>query len=177
MERIEAIQEHFTAIMELLGLDLSDDSLRDTPQRVAKMYVKEIFAGLDYRNFPKITTIDNKFGSDEEICVDQITFTSFCEHHFVVFDGYASVKYIPSKKVIGLSKINRIVRFFSQRPQVQERMTVQVGEALKALLETEHVSVSLSAKHYCVKSRGVEDATSVTTTNFNSGFFKPSAIS
>lgn len=161
-----------TAIMRLLNLDLTDDSLAETPSRIAKMYVDEIFSGLDYANFPKITLIENKMSVDEMVTVRDITLTSTCEHHFVTIDGKATVAYIPKDYVIGLSKINRIVRFFSQRPQVQERLTQQILVALQTLLGTTNVAVSIDAIHYCVKSRGVCDATSSTSTTSLGGLFK-----
>lgn len=170
--RKKQIQEHMTAIMQLLNLDLSDDSLAETPQRIAKMYVDEIFSGLDYANFPKITLIENKMKVDEMVTVRDITLTSTCEHHFVTIDGKATVAYIPKDSVIGLSKINRIVQFFSQRPQVQERLTQQILLALQTLLGTTNVAVSIDAIHYCVKSRGVCDATSSTSTTSLGGIFK-----
>jgi len=168
------IQKHFTAIMQTLGLDLRDDSLHDTPRRVAKMYVREIFSGLDYRNFPKLTVVENKMKVDEMIKIRSINVSSTCEHHFVAIDGTATVAYIPKYKVIGLSKINRIVRFFSQRPQIQERLTEQVLVALQTLLETPDVAVSITAVHYCVKARGVMDANSDTSTMGLGGAFKTS---
>ena len=169
------IEYHVNEILKLLKLDLSDDSLKDTPKRIAKMYVEEIFSGLDYSNFPKITLIDNKMNCDEMVRVNKISLTSTCEHHFVVIDGYATVAYIPRKKIIGLSKINRVVRFFSQRPQVQERMTQQILVALQTLLESDDVAVKIDATHYCVKSRGVLDSTSSTTTTALGGIFKSNA--
>ena len=169
------IEYHVNEILKLLQLDLSDDSLKDTPKRIAKMYVEEIFSGLDYSNFPKITLIDNKMNCDEMVRVNKISLTSTCEHHFVVIDGYATVAYIPRKKIIGLSKINRVVRFFSQRPQVQERMTQQILVALQTLLESDDVAVKIDATHYCVKSRGVLDSTSSTTTTALGGIFKSNA--
>ena len=166
------IEEHMRGVMEVLGLDMRDDSLAETPQRIAKMYVEEIFSGLDYQQFPKITLIENKMGVDEMVKVSNISVTSTCEHHFVTIDGFAKVAYFPRDKVIGLSKINRIVQFFAKRPQVQERLTQQILVALQTLLETEHVAISITATHYCVKSRGVMDATSVTTTTSLGGMFK-----
>ncbi|KFZ36333.1 GTP cyclohydrolase [Shewanella mangrovi] len=171
-ERKVAIESHFSEIMKLMSLDLSDDSLADTPKRIAKMYVDEIFSGLDYANFPKITVIENKMGFDEMVRVQDISLTSTCEHHLVTIDGTATVAYLPRKKIIGLSKINRIVRFFAQRPQVQERLTQQVLVALQALLETKDVAVKMDAVHYCVKARGVMDSTSSTTTTALGGVFK-----
>lgn len=166
------IAEHMRAILQLLQLDLSDDSLQETPTRVAKMYVDEIFSGLNYLHFPKITLIENKMQVDEMVTVRDITLTSTCEHHLVVIDGKATVAYIPKDAVIGLSKINRIVRFFAKRPQVQERLTQQILVALQTLLGTLNVAVCIDAVHYCVKSRGIQDATSATTTTALGGIFK-----
>ncbi|WP_372767821.1 GTP cyclohydrolase I FolE [Pseudoalteromonas sp.] len=171
-QKYEKIKDLFTEVVDTLGLDLEDDSLNETPHRIAKMYVREIFAGLDYENFPKIALIENKMKVDEMVKVNNISLTSTCEHHFVTIDGYAKVAYIPSEKIIGLSKINRIVRFFAKRPQVQERLTQQILIALQTLLETENVAVSINATHYCVKSRGVMDATSDTSTTALGGIFK-----
>jgi GTP cyclohydrolase I len=171
-EKRQRIQAHFTEIMKVLGLDLRDDSLMDTPRRIAKMYVNEIFGGLDYRNFPKLTVVENKMQCDEMIRVGKINLSSTCEHHFITIDGTATVAYIPKHKVIGLSKINRIVAFFAQRPQIQERLTEQVLLALQTLLETEDVAVSITATHFCVKARGVMDANSQTTTTALGGGFK-----
>ncbi|MEZ9157236.1 GTP cyclohydrolase I FolE [Vibrio lentus] len=171
-EKFAVIENATRDILNALSLDLNDDSLSETPKRIAKMYVDEIFSGLDYGNFPKITTIENKMYVDEEIVVKDISFTSTCEHHLVVFDGLATVGYIPKDKVIGLSKINRIVRFFAQRPQVQERLTAQVYLALKTLLGVEDIYVKFEATHYCVKSRGVKDVTSNTATVKTGGVFK-----
>ncbi|MEW6998521.1 GTP cyclohydrolase I FolE [Colwelliaceae bacterium BS250] len=174
-EKYNRIKAAFTEITTVLGLDLNDDSLEETPHRIAKMYINEIFSGLDYQNFPKITVIENKMDNDEMIIVKDINLTSTCEHHFVTIDGLAKVAYIPNKKIIGLSKINRLVRFFAQRPQVQERLTQQVLISLKALLATEHVAVTMNAVHYCVKARGVMDSNSSTTTTALSGCFKSNA--
>ncbi|WP_234496948.1 GTP cyclohydrolase I FolE [Vibrio maritimus] len=171
-EKKERIEHHMREILTLLQLDLADDSLMETPHRIAKMYVDEIFSGLDYSNFPKITVIENKMDVSEMVRVKDITVTSTCEHHLVTIDGKAAVAYIPRGKIIGLSKINRIVRFFAQRPQVQERMTQQILVALQTLLETDDVAVTMDAVHYCVKSRGVMDATSETTTTALGGIFK-----
>ena len=171
-EKYRRIKQSFTDITRTLGLDLSDDSLSETPHRIAKMYVDEIFGGLDYFNFPKITVIDNKMGVDEMVRVSDISLTSTCEHHFVTIDGTARVAYIPAQKIIGLSKINRLVRFFAQRPQVQERLTRQVLVALQTLLDTDNVAVSIDAIHYCVKSRGVMDDNSRTQTTALGGSFK-----
>lgn len=161
-------------VLGTLGLDLSDDSLTETPHRIAKMYVYEIFSGLDYANFPSISLIDNKMGVEEMVKVRDISLVSSCEHHFVTIDGTAKVAYIPAGKIIGLSKINRLVRFFAQRPQVQERLTQQVLVALQTLLETDNVAVTISASHYCVKARGVMDVNSTTETTALGGVFKTS---
>jgi len=171
-EKYERIKASMTDIAVTLGLDLTDDSLCETPHRISKMYVDEIFSGLDYNHFPKITVIDNKMDVEEMVKVSDISFTSTCEHHFITIDGVAKVAYIPNQKIIGLSKINRLVRFFGQRPQVQERFTKQVLVALQTLLETEHVAVSVDATHYCVKARGVMDANSRTQTTALGGIFK-----
>ena len=171
-DKIDSIQKNFTEIMTTLGLDLSDDSLTDTPLRVAKMYVNEIFWGLDYEAFPKCTTVNNKMHYDEMVVERNINVQSNCEHHFVVIDGLATVAYIPNKKVLGLSKINRIVEYFAKRPQIQERLTEQVFHALQFILETDNVAVLIDAQHYCVKSRGVEDAGSSTITSKLGGGFR-----
>lgn len=171
-QRYSKIKDAFTEIMESLGLDLRDDSLEETPHRIAKMYVDEIFGGLDYAQFPKITLIENKMNVEEMVCVEDIDLTSTCEHHFVTIDGSAKVAYIPKTTVIGLSKINRLVQFFSQRPQVQERLTQQVLVAMQTLLDTEDVAVTINAVHYCVKARGVRDGNSSTRTTSLGGVFK-----
>jgi GTP cyclohydrolase I len=171
-ERKEKIEHHMREVLTLMSLDLSDDSLADTPRRIAKMYVDEIFSGLDYANFPKITVIENKMNFDEMVKVNNISLISTCEHHLVTIDGLATVAYIPRKNIIGLSKINRIVRFFAQRPQIQERLTQQILVALQTLLETKDVAVKIDAVHYCVKSRGVMDSASSTTTTALGGIFK-----
>jgi GTP cyclohydrolase I len=171
-QRIELIEKDFTHIMEVLGLDLEDDSLIDTPNRVAKMYVSEIFYGLDPDTFPKVTVVENKFECDEMVVEKNINVQSNCEHHFVVIDGLATVGYIPNQKVLGLSKINRIVEYFAKRPQVQERLTSQIFHTLSFLLNTENVAVTIDATHYCVKSRGVEDTGSSTVTSKLGGCFK-----
>lgn len=158
------IASKFSDIMKFIGLDLTDDSLKDTPNRVAKMFIEEIFYGLDYKNFPKCTNIDNKMQYDEMLVENKITVSSTCEHNFVTIDGFAKVGYIPKKKVVGLSKLNRIVDFFSKRPQVQERLTAQIYYALCYILETEDVAVEISAVHHCVKSRGIRDTNSYTIT-------------
>ena len=171
-EKYTQIKASMKDIVTTLGLDLRDDSLTETPHRIAKMYVDELFGGLDYSNFPKITVIDNKMGVEEMVKVDNISVISTCEHHFVTIDGASRVAYIPNDKIIGLSKINRIVRFFAQRPQVQERLTQQILVALQTLLETNDVAVTIDATHYCVKSRGVMDSNSSTQTTALGGLFK-----
>lgn len=170
-QKYERIKALMSDVMGTLGLDLRDDSLAETPHRIAKMYVREIFSGLDYSKFPKLSLIENKMGANEMVKIRDIDLTSTCEHHFVTIDGVAKVAYIPGDKIIGLSKINRIVRFFAQRPQVQERLTRQILVALQTLLGTEDVAVSIDATHYCVKSRGVMDSNSQTSTTALGGCF------
>ena len=171
-EKIEAIAPLFKQIMDTLGLDLTDDSLEDTPRRVAKMYVNEIFWGLDYTKFPKCTAIDNKMDYKHSFVLERnINVQSNCEHHFVVIDGVATVAYIPHNKVLGLSKLNRIVEFFAKRPQVQERLTEQICEAISFIAETDDVAVYIDAQHYCVKSRGIQDTGSSTVTLSTRGLF------
>jgi GTP cyclohydrolase I len=172
VQKYEHIRELMAEVVRTLGLDLNDDSLAETPHRIAKMYVHEIFAGLDYRHFPKLSLIENKMGVNEMVKIRNIDLTSTCEHHFVTIDGVAKVAYIPKHTIIGLSKINRIVRFFGQRPQVQERLTQQILVALQALLGTDNVAVSIEATHYCVKSRGIMDTNSQTSTTALGGCFK-----
>lgn len=168
----KAIAKHFAKIMETMGLDLTDDSLQDTPERVAKMYVDEIFSGLDYNNFPKCTTVENKMNYDAMVVEKDITCISSCEHHFVTIDQKSYIAYIPKQKVLGLSKLNRIAKFFAQRPQIQERFAEQVFHALCFILETEDVAVVVRGKHYCVAQRGVEDSSSSTITSKLGGAFK-----
>lgn len=163
-QKIEILTTKFRDILETLGLDLTNDSLRDSPQRIAKMYVNEIFRGLDTNNFPKITVVENDMNYDQMIVVRDVKVISTCEHHFVTIDGKATIAYIPTGKVIGLSKLNRIADFFSRRPQVQERLTKQIVDCLVHVLETENVAVHINAKHYCVISRGIEDTGSSTAT-------------
>jgi len=158
--------------MTMLGLDLNDDSLIETPKRIAKMYVNEIFWGLDYEAFPKCTTVDNKMKYDEMVIERNVNVQSNCEHHFVVIDGVATVGYIPNEKVLGLSKINRVVEYFSKRPQIQERLTEQIYYALQYILDTDNIGVVIDAQHFCVKSRGVEDVGSSTVTSKLGGVFK-----
>ena len=171
-EKIAGIEPHFRAIMEILGMDLNDDSLRGTPLRVAKMYVKELFQGLNPANMPSMTLFENKFQYNEMLVEKNINFYTNCEHHFVPFFGKAHVAYISSGKVIGLSKLNRLVEYFSKRPQVQERLTMQIGKALQTVLQTQDVAVMMDAKHLCVSSRGVKDDSSNTITSFFGGKFQ-----
>ena len=171
-EKMKNIEFHFTKIMEELGLDLNDDSLKGTPHRVAKMFVKEIFLGLDPKNKPKMSVFDNKFDYDKVLIEKNITFSSFCEHHFLPFVGKAHIGYISSGKVIGLSKLNRIVDYYARRPQVQERLTVQILNELMDVLNTEDVIVVMNAEHMCVSTRGIKDHASSTTTIQYGGRFK-----
>jgi GTP cyclohydrolase I len=170
--KIELIEKHFREIMHIMGLDLTDDSLKGTPHRVAKMYVKEVFSGLDPKNKPLAKLFDNKYKYNEMLVEKNITFFSHCEHHFVPIHGKAHVAYISNGSVIGLSKINRIVQYYSQRPQVQERLTMQIGNELVEALGTDDVAVIMDADHMCVSSRGVKDTTSSTLTSFYSGKFE-----
>jgi GTP cyclohydrolase I len=171
-EKIDTIAKHFREIMLTLGLDLSDDSLQGTPERVAKMYVTEIFSGLHPDNKPIPTLFENKYKYQKMLVEKDITFFSNCEHHFVPIIGKAHVAYVSSGYVIGLSKINRIVQYFAKRPQVQERMTVQIANELKEVLKTEDVAVVVDASHLCVSSRGVQDTSSLTLTAHYSGIFE-----
>lgn len=175
-EKKEKIAFHFAEIMEVLGLDLTDDSLKGTPQRVAKMYVDEIFCGLNPANKPKVALFENKYQYNQMLIEKNITFYSNCEHHFVPIFGKIHVAYISKGKVIGLSKINRIVHYFAQRPQVQERLTMQIAKELQQDLGTDDVAVLIDAKHLCVASRGVEDDTSSTVTAFYGGKFKDDKV-
>jgi len=170
-ERRTHIEQHMREVLRLIGLDLRDDSIEETPARLAKMFVDEIFSGLDYANFPKITNIANRMKVSEMVLVNDVTLTSTCEHHFVTIDGMVSVAYYPKKCVIGLSKINRVVAFFAQRPQVQERLTEQILLAFQTILETEDVAVYVKATHFCVKCRGIKDANSYTVTSAFGGVF------
>ena len=158
------IAKHFKAIMEVLGLNLTDQNLAKTPKRVAKMYVREIFQGLNAMHFPQITVIKNTMGYDQMILVKKINIVTFCEHHFVTVNGKAHIAYIPKEYIIGLSKINRIAQFFAKRPQMQERLTKQIADTLCSILKTDHVAVSIDAKHHCVTARGVEDTDSTAHT-------------
>ena len=171
-EKIAVIEAKFRDIMETLGLDLTDDSLNGTPHRVAKMYVQEIFQGLNPENKPKISVFENKFNYGQMLVERNINLNSTCEHHFLPIVGQAHVAYVAGSQVIGLSKINRIVDYFARRPQVQERLTVQIASALKRILKTEDVAVVIDARHLCVSSRGIEDESSSTVTADYSGVFK-----
>jgi GTP cyclohydrolase IA len=171
-QMVHGIQEKFGEIMDLLGLDRSDDSLEGTPNRVAKMFVNELFYGLDYANFPKATTVQNKLNYDNMVTVKDISTCSACEHHFVVIDNKVTVSYIPGQDVLGLSKINRIVDFFAKRPQIQERMTQQIFHAMSYILGTQNVAVIVHGVHYCVKARGVRDVMSSTITSKLGGVYE-----
>jgi GTP cyclohydrolase I len=173
-EKKEKIASLFSEIMNVMGLDLTDDSLQGTPKRVAKMYIDEIFSGLNPANKPKIALFDNKYQYNQMLVEKNITFYSNCEHHFVPIIGKAHVAYISSGKIIGLSKLNRIVQYFAKRPQVQERLTNQIAEELKSILQTENVAVIIDAKHLCVSSRGIKDDTSSTVTSYFGGTFNSS---
>ncbi|MEC8616235.1 MAG: GTP cyclohydrolase I FolE [Bacteroidota bacterium] len=171
-EKISKIQTHFSNIMEELGLDLSDDSLSGTPYRFAKMYVKELFYGLNPKNRPKLSTFENKYGYNKMLIEQNINIDSSCEHHFLPIVGQAHIGYIPKKKVIGLSKINRLVDYYAHRPQVQERLCIQILKDLQETLETEDVIIVINAKHMCVSSRGIKDKSSLTTTIDFGGCFE-----
>lgn len=173
-EKKQRISILFSEIMDVLGLDLTDDSLKGTPDRVAKMYVEEIFSGLDPENKPKIALFDNKYQYNQMLVEKNITFYSNCEHHFVPIIGKAHIAYKSSGKVIGLSKLNRIVQYYAKRPQVQERLTNQIANELKSVLNTEDIAVIIDAKHLCVSSRGVKDDTSTTVTTYYGGEFNTS---
>jgi GTP cyclohydrolase IA len=170
--KINLLEKKFTSVLDILGLDMADDSLRDTPARLAKMFVNELFWGLDPNNFPKCTAVANKMQYDEMVIERNIGVMSTCEHHFQTIAGVAHVAYIPNEMVLGLSKLNRVVEYFSRRPQIQERLTEQVYFALSCILETENVAVVIDAEHFCVKARGVEDHGSSTITSKLGGVFK-----
>jgi GTP cyclohydrolase I len=174
--KIELIQKHFKEIMHILGLDLNDDSLKGTPNRVAKMFVKEVFSGLNPTNKPQVKLFENKYQYNEMLIEKNITLYSYCEHHFVPIIGKVHVAYISNGQVIGLSKINRLVEYYAKRPQVQERLTNQIGEALKEALQTNDVAVIIDAVHLCVASRGIKDTSSSTITSFYSGKFEEEKV-
>ncbi len=171
-EKIEQIRTHFQSIMEILGLDLEDDSLKDTPNRVAKMYVEEIFCGLNPKNKPTVSVFDNTYQYEDVLIEKDILVQSCCEHHFLPFTGKAHVAYIPTDKVVGLSKINRVVDYYSRRPQVQERLTLQIADELKKVLKTDDVAVYIESKHMCVAMRGIKDDSSTTITSTFHGKLK-----
>jgi GTP cyclohydrolase I len=173
-EKKVKIAKLFAQIMDVMGLDLTDDSLKGTPNRVAKMYIEEIFSGLNPANKPKVALFENKYQYNQMLVEKNITFYSNCEHHFVPIIGTAHIAYVSSGKVIGLSKINRIVQYYAQRPQVQERLTNQIAAELKSILETEDIAVIIDAKHLCVSSRGIKDDTSATVTSYYGGVFNTS---
>ncbi|MEO6135586.1 MAG: GTP cyclohydrolase I FolE [Ginsengibacter sp.] len=170
-EKIEKIASHFKSIMNILGLDLNDDSLKGTPKRVAKMYVKEAFSGLNPMNKPAVTLFENKYQYKGMLVEKNITLYSYCEHHFVPIIGKVHVAYFPKGKVIGLSKINRLVNYYAKRPQVQERLTIQIAEGFKEILQTDDIAIMIEAEHLCVASRGIKDTGSSTITNYFSGKF------
>lgn len=174
--KIELIEKKFREIMEVLGLDLTDDSLKETPKRVAKMYVKEIFKGLDPKNKPSVTLFENKYKFNQMLVEKDIAVYSYCEHHFVPIIGKAHIAYFSSGKVVGLSKINRMVQYYSKRPQVQERLTVQIANEMKEMLQTDDVAVIIEADHLCVASRGVQDVSSSTVTSSYFGKFLDSNV-
>ena len=171
-QKLQKIEGLFFEIMVTLGIDMNDDSLVETPKRVAKMYVKEVFSGLLPENFPKMTTVDNKFNYDQIVMEANITLNSNCEHHFIPILGVAHIAYKPNKKVLGLSKMNRLVDYFSRRPQIQERLNLQIMEAMQVLLETEDVAVVIDGVHTCVKTRGIKDSKSLTRTSSLGGIFR-----
>lgn len=175
-DKIAKIEYHFAQIMDALGLDLNDDSLKKTPERVAKMYVNEIFSGLNPENKPAISVFENNYGYEEMLVEKDVTLYSTCEHHFVPIIGKAHVAYIPDGKVIGLSKINRLVQYYAKKPQVQERLTVEIGKGLQEILGNENVAVWIEADHLCVASRGIKDTNSNTVTSYFSGKFKEREI-
>lgn len=171
-KKIDILEDAFTTIWKTVGMDLNDDSLQETPNRMAKMYINEIYFGLKEENFPKCTTVNNKMKYNEMVVERNVSVQSNCEHHGVIIDGLATVAYVPKDRVLGLSKINRIVEYFSKRPQIQERLTEQIFHTLQYILDTEDVAVMIDAQHYCVKSRGVEDTGSSTVTSRLGGGFK-----
>jgi len=171
-QRVRLIQASMEDILKTIGMDLTDDSLQDTPLRIAKMYVHELFWGLNPDNFPKCTTVANKMNYNKSFVLEKnITVHSFCEHHFVAIDGFASVAYIPRNEVLGLSKLNRITQYFAKRPQVQERLTEQIAETLSFIAKTPDVAVHINASHFCVKTRGIQDVSSTTETFASRGVF------
>jgi GTP cyclohydrolase I len=176
-EKVDLIADHFKGIMDILGLDLTDNSLSATPYRIAKMYVKEVFSGMDEKNFPSISFFEDTFDREahRNMVFSKVGFTSFCEHHFVPMTGSVYVAYLPKNKFIGLSKIPRIVRFFARRPQLQERLTAQIADCIAILMDSEDVAVSICAEHFCVLARGIQDEHSHTITNVLRGQFDTNA--
>lgn len=172
LQKMESIESHFYSIMEEMGMDMTDDSLKGTPHRVAKMFIQEIFSGLDPKNKPKISVFENSYNYDKMLVEANISFNSTCEHHFLPIIGKAHIGYVSSGKVIGLSKLNRIVDYYSRRPQVQERLIMQIFNELKTVLETDNVIVVMEAKHLCVSSRGIKDESSFTSTIQYGGIFE-----
>lgn len=175
-EKMRQIESHFRSIMDIMGLDLTDDSLKGTPKRVAKMFIKEIFSGLNPVNKPSVSLFENKFGYRQMLVEKNIRVQSFCEHHFLPIYGKAHVAYIAKGKVIGLSKLNRIVEYFSHRPQVQERLTMQIADELSKVLKTEDVAVYIEAYHMCVQARGIEHQESITVTSEYRGAFLQESV-
>ena len=176
-EKIDLIRANMRTIIEVLGLDTEDDSISGTAERVARMYIDELCSGMDYNTFPACTVFDNKMGYNQMVLQKDITFHSMCEHHFVNFHGLAQVAYIPNGKVVGLSKLNRVVNFFARRPQVQERLNEQIFYALEYILDTSDIAVLLQAEHLCVKSRGIQDQNSgMTTSKLGGGFYDISKL-
>jgi GTP cyclohydrolase I len=175
-EKLKRIEFHFARIMQTLGLDLNDDSLSGTPKRVARMFVKEIFSGLNEETKPAISLFENQYGYQHMLLEKDITLYSMCEHHFVPIIGKVHVAYIPGEQVIGLSKINRLVQYYAKRPQVQERLTVQIADALKEVLQHNDVAVMIEADHLCVAARGIKDTNSITVTSHFSGGFKNATL-
>jgi len=175
-QKIEIISHHFEKILETLGLDLTDDSLTETPHRYAKMLVQELFSGLKKENFPKITTQENKFQYNQMLVEANIEIKSICEHHFVPILGYCHIAYFPGDKIIGLSKLNRVAQYFARRPQVQERMTKQIRECLSQILETENIAVVIDAVHVCVRMRGIQDSAALTRSSDFGGLFLKSDV-
>lgn len=171
-EKVDFISSKMTEILTMMGFDLTNDSVADTPSRVAKMWVSEVMSGLDYDNFPKVMTFENKFDSTSMVVERNVKSMSLCSHHLVTIDGKCTVAYIPNKKIIGLSKIPRVINFFSRRPQEAERLTLQIYHALQYILDTDDIAVYVTGVHYCVKSRGIEDAGADTVTSHLGGAFK-----
>lgn len=171
IEKIPIVADAFKTIIEAIGLNINDDSIKDTPERISAMYLEELFIGMDYIMFPKCTTVENKFNYDEMVTIKDIPVMSMCEHHFQPIDGVCKISYIPRDRVMGLSKFNRVVDFFCRRPQIQERLTEQIYWALSYILNTEAIAVQIDAVHYCVKARGVKHENCTTKTTKLGGVF------